>query len=134
MIRPKEEERIQQVVNYKSELEKHQTIHELKFWNLLLHARAIKERKRILTGKQLSSIQRQKIFTNGRTAYIADFFCSAYKVAFEIDGKQHEKNREYDQKRTDFIKEEFGVRVTRFTNAEVMQPGMVEKIISELHK
>ena len=129
-----EEARIQQVVNYKAELEKHQTIYELKFWNLLLRARAIKEQSKILKGTQLSTIQRQKIFTNGRTAYIADFYCSSYRLAFEIDGSQHDKNKEYDQKRTEFIQKEFGVRVVRFKNSEIGKPDMLDKVLAELHR
>ena len=50
--------------------------------------------------------------------YIADFYCHAAKLVVELDGKQHEWLADYDAGRTEII-ESMGVRVLRFTNAEV---------------
>ena len=50
--------------------------------------------------------------------YVADFYCHAAKLVLELDGKQHEWFLDYDNGRTKVI-ENFGVRVVRFTNAEV---------------
>ena len=50
--------------------------------------------------------------------YVADFYCHAAKLAIELDGKQHEWFADYDAGRTAVI-ENFGIRVLRFTNAEV---------------
>src|SRR5271165_5776423 len=50
--------------------------------------------------------------------YVADFYCHAAKLVVELDGKQHEWFADYDAGRTVVI-ESRGVRVLRFTNAEV---------------
>ena len=50
--------------------------------------------------------------------YVADFYCHAAKLVVELDGKQHDWFVDYDNGRTEVI-ENFGVRVVRFTNAEV---------------
>ena len=50
--------------------------------------------------------------------YVADFYCHASKLVVELDGKQHEWFADYDAGRTGVI-ESKGVRVLRFTNAEV---------------
>ena len=50
--------------------------------------------------------------------YVADFYCHAAKLVVELDGKQHDWFVDYDDGRTEVI-ENFGVRVLRFTNAEV---------------
>jgi very-short-patch-repair endonuclease len=50
--------------------------------------------------------------------FVIDFYCHAAKLAIELDGKQHEWFAEYDTERTESI-ERLGVRVIRFTNAEV---------------
>ena len=50
--------------------------------------------------------------------FVVDFYCHAAKLAIEIDGKQHEWFAEYDAERTETI-ERLGIRVIRFTNAEV---------------
>lgn len=43
---------------------------------------------------------RQKIIGS----YIVDFFCGNCNVVVEIDGKIHDRQQEYDQKRDDFLK------------------------------
>lgn len=50
--------------------------------------------------------------------FVVDFYCHAAKLAVELDGKQHEWFADYDAGRTAVI-ESFGIRVIRFTNAEV---------------
>ncbi len=50
--------------------------------------------------------------------YVADFYCHAAKLVVELDGKQHDWVVDYDDGRTEVI-ENLGVRVLRFTNAEV---------------
>lgn len=59
---------------------------------------------------------RQRIINN----YIVDFYCPKLRVIIEIDGYQHyyEENREYDQKRTEYL-ESLGFVVLRFDNTEV---------------
>ena len=50
--------------------------------------------------------------------FVVDFYCHAVKLAVELDGKQHEWFSDYDAGRTEVL-ERLGVRVIRFTNAEV---------------
>ena len=53
--------------------------------------------------------------------YIADFYCSKARVAIEVDGDSHytEAGERYDHSRTNSLERD-GIRVLRFTNAEVM--------------
>lgn len=50
--------------------------------------------------------------------FIADFYCAQLKLVLEIDGKIHERQREYDEFRT-FIINQLGIRVVRVTNEAV---------------
>ena len=50
--------------------------------------------------------------------FVVDFYCHAAKLVIELDGKQHEWFSDYDAGRTEVL-ERLGVRVIRFTNAEV---------------
>src|SRR5438045_8064021 len=54
--------------------------------------------------------------------YIADFYCSAHRLVIEIDGDSHFNATAacYDGRRTAMM-EALGLRILRFTNAEVMQ-------------
>lgn len=51
--------------------------------------------------------------------FILDFYCPMRKLVVEVDGIIHEQQKEYDDARTAHL-EEFGYRILRFTNAEVM--------------
>jgi very-short-patch-repair endonuclease len=63
-------------------------------------------------------VRRQRPF--GR--FIADFYCAACKVVIEVDGGQHftHEGLQADAERTDFL-EALGLRVIRFSNAEVLE-------------
>ena len=50
--------------------------------------------------------------------YILDFYSPKNKIAIEIDGPQHLKNRCYDKERTEYLKLK-GIRVLRFQNYEI---------------
>jgi very-short-patch-repair endonuclease len=50
--------------------------------------------------------------------FVVDFYCHAAKLVVDLDGKQHEWFSDYDAGRTEVL-ERLGVRVIRFTNAEV---------------
>jgi very-short-patch-repair endonuclease len=65
--------------------------------------------------------------------YVADFYCHAAKLVIELDGKQHEWFADYDAGRTAVI-ESYGVRVLRFTNAEVCDDldAVLSRIQAEL--
>jgi very-short-patch-repair endonuclease len=55
-------------------------------------------------------------------SYIADFYCSANRLVIEIDGDSHftTDGERRDARRTAAL-EAHGLRLIRFTNAEVMQ-------------
>ncbi len=50
--------------------------------------------------------------------FIADFYCAEKKVIIELDGKIHEEQKEYDEKR-DLILKEMNLKVIRFKNSEI---------------
>jgi|SRR5687767_1941313 len=54
--------------------------------------------------------------------YVADFYCSRQRLVIELDGDSHYTDRaqRYDQLRTAAL-EMRGVRVMRFTNADVLE-------------
>ena len=47
--------------------------------------------------------------------YIADFYCHQKKLVIEIDGAYHERQKKYDELRTEIINL-LGIKVIRFTN------------------
>ncbi|MDQ2891605.1 MAG: DUF559 domain-containing protein [Pseudomonadota bacterium] len=58
--------------------------------------------------------------------YICDFLSRSAMLAIELDGDSHASTIEYDATRTRFI-ESRGIRVIRFSNAEVM--GNLEGVV-----
>jgi very-short-patch-repair endonuclease len=63
--------------------------------------------------------------------FVADFCCHAAKLVIEIDGMVHERQKDYDELRTQLINSR-GFRVIRFTNNEVAaDPG---RVIEEIKK
>ncbi len=71
----------------------------------------------------------------GVERYILDFYCPKVKLAIEIDGGQHNDEREKlsDAERTRLL-EFYRIRVLRFWNNEVMQniEGVYEKIMQAI--
>ena len=54
--------------------------------------------------------------------YIVDFYCARLKIVIEVDGDTHytDEGLRYDQERTSKL-EEYGLRVLRFSNREVLE-------------
>ena len=52
--------------------------------------------------------------------YILDFYCSAAKLAIELDGDQHALQRDYDEARTKFLNRK-GIQVLRFWNIDLKE-------------
>ena len=50
--------------------------------------------------------------------FVVDFYCHELQLAVEIDGKVHERQREYDELRQRLI-EERGIEYIRVTNEEI---------------
>ncbi len=62
--------------------------------------------------------------------FVVDFYCHSAKLAVELDGRQHEWFADYDAGRTEIL-ERMGVRVIRFTNAEVCDD--VDAVLARIH-
>jgi very-short-patch-repair endonuclease len=52
--------------------------------------------------------------------FIADFYCSEFKLVIELDGEIHNYQKEYDEFR-DFIMNTCNITVLRFNNQEILQ-------------
>ena len=67
--------------------------------------------------------------------YIVDFFCNRAKLVVEVDGGQHfsEEMAGYARIRDEYMSS-LGLKVMRFTNAEVLKDieGVVERIEGEI--
>lgn len=61
--------------------------------------------------------------------FIVDFVCFENKLIIEIDGGQHNVNKEYDHRRDEWLQNQ-GFKVMRFWNSEVIEnrPAVLEKI------
>lgn len=62
--------------------------------------------------------------------FVVDFYCHSAKLVVELDGRQHEWFADYDADRTEIL-ERMGVRVIRFTNAEVCDD--VDSVLARIH-
>jgi very-short-patch-repair endonuclease len=60
--------------------------------------------------------------------FILDFYCAEKKIAVELDGPIHDKQKDYDQSR-DQILQEVGISVIRYKNEEVKQ---MERLLNNL--
>ena len=67
--------------------------------------------------------------------YIVDFYCDSLKLAIELDGSQHAKNSDYDEKRTAELRE-LGIETLRFWNNDVLQntESVLEAIFQQIVK
>jgi len=85
-----------------------------------------------LKGNQLGVKFRRQHPISG---YIADFYCHKFRLVIEVDGDYHfdSEQRKYDKFRSEDM-EEFGIKVIRFTNDEVLHntESVIEQIKNEL--
>jgi very-short-patch-repair endonuclease len=67
--------------------------------------------------------------------FIVDFYCGEVGLVVEVDGAIHDYTHEEDRLRQDFL-ESLGLRVLRFTNAEVLtsMDGVLQVIAGYLYK
>jgi very-short-patch-repair endonuclease len=67
--------------------------------------------------------------------FIVDFYCSEVGLVVEVDGAIHDYTQKEDRLRQDFL-ESLGLRVLRFTNAEVLtsMDGVLQVIAGYLYK
>ncbi len=80
--------------------------------------------------EQLKFLRQKPIDT-----FIVDFYCPELMLVVEIDGDSHSEQEEYDAKRTEKL-ESYGIKVVRYTNAEVMQnlAGVYDDLFSVVEK
>ena len=54
--------------------------------------------------------------------FVLDFFCAETRLGIELDGGYHNtpEQIEYDKKRTEIVQKEYGVRIIRFKNEDVI--------------
>jgi len=116
------EDRVKLLLSYQQKLKTAQTYHERMFQSIL----------ETIGKKKTGDVTLQQIFTDGRIAYIADFYLYKYRLVFEIDGKQHDAQVTYDKHRTAFLNSYFNIRVVRFNNDQVINNEIISKITSEL--
>ncbi len=102
------------LTEYAKEMRRQPTEPETKLW---LELRA----------KRLSGVKFRKQKVIG--PYIADFASREPMIVIEIDGDTHDKMKDYDLKRTDYLKQQ-GYSVIRFTNLEIMRnlDGALERL------
>ncbi len=63
--------------------------------------------------------------------YIVDFYCAEHRLVIEVDGPIHERQKERDALRTEYL-EAYGYRVLRFTNEDVLTDieAVLERILA----
>jgi very-short-patch-repair endonuclease len=62
--------------------------------------------------------------------YFADFYCPRAQLVVEVDGGYHDRQREYDEKRGDFMAGH-GLLVLRFKNDEVLAD--IQVVLSKIY-
>jgi len=70
---------------------------------------------------------------HGIGSFVADFYCSKYKLAIEVDGKIHFRKdiAERDKNRTEYISS-WEITVIRFKNEEVLKD--LNAVLEEIKK
>ena len=94
-------------------LRKRQTPAEIFFWEKVRDRRfrKMKFNRQFVIGYGLEE--------GGRRYFIVDFYCHELQLIIEIDGKIHDKQKEYDAHR-ERILESLGFQILRFKNEEVL--------------
>ena len=85
---------------------------------------------RLLKNKQVEGVKFRRQFGVGN--YILDFYSSELKLAIELDGAPHYsiEGDEYDVTRSQVLFHEFGIRILRFENREVLQE--LQRVVAEI--
>ena len=65
--------------------------------------------------------------------FICDFYCHAAKLVIELDGEIHnnKEQKDYDEARTEEL-EEFGIKVIRFDNEEILKD--IDKVLGIIER
>lgn len=77
----------------------------------------------------------EAIFLNGDRWIAVDAYVKSEKMAFELDGFQHDQQKGYDDGRSAWLLRKHGIRVIRFKNIEVFKkPAWVKERVVEALK
>ena len=94
------------------------------FYNKTVLARSLRKESTVEEQKVWKFLRNRK-FHNLKfrrqhviSGFVVDFYCDELKLAIEIDGKVHEKQKEYDECRQMLI-ELKGISFIRITNEEI---------------
>lgn len=100
------------IIDVARNLRREQTPSEAIVWEIV--------RDRRINGKKFLR-QHPIMFTyyGKKRFFVADFYCAKLKLVLEIDGKIHERQKDYDEMRT-FIINQLGIKVVRVTNEAVI--------------
>jgi very-short-patch-repair endonuclease len=77
-------------------------------------------------------------FDNKKSFFVTDFYCHELRLVIELDGPIHQKQKDYDQIRTEVL--EFkNILVVRLTNDEILSDlaksiGKLKEVIEERKK
>lgn len=104
------------------ELRKKATPAEKEFWDIVRN-------KKLMNKKFYRQYPIFFDYIGKETFFIADFYCFEEKLVIEIDGGYHERQKEYDNKRSHLINQ-LGIEVLRFKNEEVFSD--METILSKI--
>jgi len=72
-----------------------------------------------------------RIDNNWVDFYIDDFYCSELKLIIELDGKIHERNKEYDSERDSKLLNK-GIYVQRIKNEELQDMNSIIFLLEEV--
>ncbi len=96
---------------------------------LLEHARELRKNKteaedmlwQLIRNRQLNNMKFRRQHPL-KVGFVLDFFCAETRLGIELDGGYHNtpEQIEYDKKRTEIVQKEYGVRIIRFKNEDVI--------------
>lgn len=99
------------IIDVARDLRREQTPSEVIVWEIVRD-------RRMNAKKFLRQHPIRFMYYGKRRFFVADFYCAKLKLVLEIDGKIHERQRDYDELRT-FIINQLGIKVVRVTNEAV---------------
>jgi very-short-patch-repair endonuclease len=107
--------------------------------SLIVNARTLRKKStdaeiklwRYLRARRLMGLKFRRQCPLG--CYIVDFICIEEKLIIELDGGQHNENRQrdYDERRTEFLNS-LGFEVIRFWNNDVLM--QFDVVLDEIYK
>ena len=88
---------------------------------------------RVLKGRGAGGMKFRR--QQGIGPFVLDFYCPEHRLGIEIDGSSHDYKYEYDEKRTEYLREQ-GIRILRFSNRQVLTSiqGVLNEIVNAVHQ